>query len=537
LNSEEAFIEFINEPTVLSIPLGILQQALNRNYKNAVIAILKHAKFDKDAIVADPYTIGQILLIQFAEIGFREGIEALFSRGISPNFAINANPEGETPAYETPIHIAARAQSSEVIRLILENTTEPYINQPDRLGMSPLLEVIARPDVQDTIPLFIAKGANLRVRSEAGMTPLSLAILTKKDALVAELEKLGATNVGALRDPHIPPQLARSSSHVGNSSNLLPLEILVEAGGRLCSSATKNLAFAHKLIADIGFEDDQIRIVKGFRKFYSTIELTHELVSVALLGKGHARGFSKVNGQWNLMEDQIGIRVPLLTPNEDFLRIANNNEPLVHEELIDDRIWIYCKKPVVYEPYDSIAIARQYGQTCGPDSIQNAIFLADGLRRQCLERLPALAAGESSLTQMVARRMLRTVSAPPSPPMFSISTYYTLFDDMVKVDTKSSEAALNAYYVLVPSTSDEIFKSLFKWEDHYIASSKAKGAALEVKARTVPELKELTPVQLAQWIWDHRATFDLATLVVRGGRRRSQRTRPNKRKTRRWSKK
>ena len=506
------------------ITISFLMEAFMRDYARVVTELINRG-VNLDTRTELGVSLGQTLLYELSERGSITIIEALLGRGISPNFTVNIGMAGSEPSLETPIYRACRAQSSDIIKRILEHTDTTHINIQNVLGLTPLIEAISRSAVRDIPELLIVKGADVNAKSVTGMTPLGVAQMKGDAAIIDLLRRSGATNIGSAGAPHIPSQLARASSHTGAVSNSLPIEILLGSANCLYLRGASYVEFVNTLVTDMGL-GDRVLVHQGI---HGTIHPDYELVSLCCISFSHAFAFTLINGRWNLLENQLGIRVELLTSPADFLE--KTSEEIVFNELRDKRIWIYCRKPTLSAPYESLTIARQYGTTCAADTVQNAVFFADGLRDICLARMPAILSGAavSPLTKKVVERMNKTMSQAYSLPIFTITSYYSLFADLAKIDPRSAEAALFSYYLLVPSTSDADLASLLNWSPEYIVTTR-ETAAKEAAARPTPPG---SPAEKARWIWDNRATFEIVAPPKGGRRTRRQKYRKRKQSRRR----
>ena len=120
-------------------------------------------------------------LILAAERGHTEAVQTLLEEGA------NVNGRG-SGAYPTPLLAAIEGQQLAVVQILLQAGANVESGTPDE---TPLSLAVANGS-REIVELLLSAGADPNQRSEAGLTPLEIARLSKFDDLVERLTQAGA---------------------------------------------------------------------------------------------------------------------------------------------------------------------------------------------------------------------------------------------------------------------------------------------------------------------------------------------------------
>lgn len=115
-------------------------------------------------------------------------MELLLASGASPTLVNNDMGEGSTP-----LHAAAAAGQAGILRLLLATgKLSGAVRQPAEQDFTPL-HLAARRGSKECVQLLLDAGADVRCKSKAGKTPLDLALVNKREAVVALLQQAGCS--------------------------------------------------------------------------------------------------------------------------------------------------------------------------------------------------------------------------------------------------------------------------------------------------------------------------------------------------------
>ena len=110
--------------------------------------------------------------------------EVLLQAGANPTLANNDMGEGSTP-----LHAAAAAGQARLVRLLLATgKLAAVVNQPGEGGFTPL-HLAARRGNADCVAALLEHGAAADALSAQGKTPLDIALVNKRQAVVELLQK------------------------------------------------------------------------------------------------------------------------------------------------------------------------------------------------------------------------------------------------------------------------------------------------------------------------------------------------------------
>ena len=178
--------------------------------------------------------------------------------------------------------------------------------------------------------------------------------------------------------------------------------------------------FVRSLITTLKLSDS-ITIVMGDKDpAPEGTELAGVIVNVGMPGvlAGHASCFTRINNAWYYMDSDTGVKQTTKFTNAEFVERTNSGKPLIEmanpitgqtmvSDKTGDRIRFYVKKTtepattfgswalsffydnasIPLSTYSGNYIPSQSGATCVFDSVNNILFLADGIRSKTYDLL------------------------------------------------------------------------------------------------------------------------------------------------------
>ena len=207
-------------------------------------------------------------------------------------------------------------------------------------------------------------------------------------------------------------KLARTPSRKISGTTIADkIRILVAPPGSTLGLQSENLlTFVRSIVTSLRLSDTVSLVVGGTEPAPSGYTLVGVLVYVGKAGMpGHATCFTCINNTWYFMDSDAGIKQTIKFSSSEFLELANSGRRLIEiahpatgdiimSDSVADRIRFFVRTSAPIEPssellslfndepviepsnYSGNYIPSQSGATCVIDSVNNILFLADGIR-------------------------------------------------------------------------------------------------------------------------------------------------------------